>query len=87
MRSWDYSHDMVCIACRKCGRAGRYSKARFLELVGRNTTLPEALAIIAADCPDRPKFPGGIHSRCGVYYPDLNVVPDKTDVDGQKQHM
>ena len=34
MRVWDYPKDTVVIACDDCGRRGRNSKARFVELVG-----------------------------------------------------
>lgn len=71
MRAFDYPYDPVVLACTRCDRYGRYSKARFIELVGANTQLPEARFKIAAGCPNRPAFPGDIHSRCGVHFPEL----------------
>lgn len=71
MRSWDYPYDPVIIACKKCGRSGRYSKARFLELVGENTPLPDARYKIAKDCKYAPDFAGNIASQCEVAFPEL----------------
>ena len=72
MRVWDYPFEIVNIRCDACGRKGRYSKARFLALVGRSTALPGALRIIARDCPHK----GEVQDRCGAYYPDLRCRPD-----------
>ena len=51
MRTWDYPHDPVIISCASSKRRGQYTKARFIEIVGKNTSLPDALCIIAKDCP------------------------------------
>ncbi|WP_300009617.1 hypothetical protein [uncultured Roseobacter sp.] len=71
MRAWDYPHNPVRIRCDKCGRAGQYPKARFVEIVGRDTALPKALGVIAKDCPKANKPSHIVHDRCGAYYPDL----------------
>ena len=71
MRAWDYPYDPVIIACKKCGRSGCYSKARFLELVGENTPLPNARHKIAKDCKYKPDFAGNIASQCEVIFPEL----------------
>ena len=71
MRTWDYPKNTVRIYCDRCGRKGQYSKERFLELVGRDTPLPQALGILAKDC-DRANLPAHvIHDRCRAHYPDL----------------
>lgn len=73
MRAWDYPLDIVRLKCEKCGRYGQYSKARFIELVGADTSLPEARYKIAKDCP-REKSGIAMHNRCGVSYPDLSKL-------------
>ncbi|SFU97201.1 hypothetical protein SAMN04488527_1606 [Aliiroseovarius crassostreae] len=71
MRAWDYPFPVVVIRCDACGRAGRYSKARFVELVGRDTQLPTALGIIAKSCPKANKPADVLHDRCRAHYPEL----------------
>ena len=71
MRAWDYPFKTVRIACKVCNRRGQYSKARFVEIVGRNTALPTALGVIAKDCPMAAKPSNIIHDRCQAHYPDL----------------
>ena len=77
VRVWDYPFDTVRIDCKTCGRFGQYSKKQFVQLVGANTTLPNALKIIAKDCP-RKKSGLDLHNRCGVGYPDLSKLRDET---------
>lgn len=72
IRARDYPLPTVNLACTKCGRRGRYSKARFCEIVGPDTSLPEARHIIAADC-DRMRA-AVLTDRCGINYPDLARV-------------
>lgn len=80
MRAFDYPYDPVMLACDKCGRHGRYSKRRFLELVGRNTPSPDARFKIAGDCKHALQYGGDIQSQCGVGFPDLlKAKRDKTD--------
>ena len=71
MRAWDFPKSHVVLSCDVCGRYGRYTKERFLEIVGRNTSLADARRIIAGDCPHKPKWSGDVRARCGVGYPDL----------------
>ena len=66
----NYPLPKVRIECRKCGRGGVYARERFAELVGANTTLPDALAKVAADCPKRSTHSFGADA-CGAVYPDL----------------
>ncbi len=77
VRAWDYPFDIVRLKCKVCGRYGQYPKERFIELVGASTSLPEARYIIAKDCP-REKSGLAMHNRCGVSYPDLSEVKNKT---------
>lgn len=71
MRAWDFPKDPVTIACDSCKRRGQYSKLRFLELVGRDTRLPQALAILARDCPLVEKGGSMRQGRCKAYFPGL----------------
>ncbi len=50
MKAKDYPFESVRISCTKCGRQGRYSRATFVEMVGAETEMPDALARISADC-------------------------------------
>jgi hypothetical protein len=71
MRVWDYPKETVVIACDECGRRGRYSKARFVELVGGNTHLANALEQIAADCPRQVASLKMTIGRCKAYFADF----------------
>lgn len=71
MRAWDYPFETVVVRCDLCKREGRYSKVRFLKLVGEHTSLPDALRIVAKDCPKAQKSLTAIHDRCGAHYPEL----------------
>ena len=75
MRAWDFPFDLVRISCETCDRHGQYPKARFIELVGANTSLPDALKMIAKTC-DREKHSLALQDRCGVGYPDLARLLD-----------
>lgn len=71
MRAWDYPKERVHITCESCGRMGRYSRERFVELVGRDTQLPDALRIIAKDCPKVAKDLRILHDQCGARFGNL----------------
>lgn len=71
MRAWDYPGNKVVVACDLCARRGEYTKARFVELVGGDTPLPQALGIIAKDCPKANQPAHVLHNRCKAHYPDL----------------
>lgn len=68
MRAKDYPLPTVEICCNYCSRYGRYKKERFVEIVGSETELPQALSIIAADCPEDRATPDNMHGRCRPYY-------------------
>lgn len=71
MRAWDYPKDPVIIACAECNRLGKYPKARFIELVGGGTSLPDALRIIAKDCDKNQGSTTIGYDQCKALYPDL----------------
>lgn len=53
VKARDYPFPSVRVSCAKCGWQGHYSRDNFLELVGAETELPDALERISADCPKR----------------------------------
>ena len=57
------------ISCAKCDRQGRYSHAAFVEWVGPETELPDVLAHISADCPQRQSTLA--YDQCVAFYADL----------------
>jgi hypothetical protein len=65
----DYPGDVIVLACEKCERRGRYSKARLVAEHGPNIKLPDLRHRLAAGCP-RVKNPTG-NVGCGAIYPDL----------------
>ncbi len=69
MKAKDYPFESVRISCTNCGRHGRYSRAAFVELVGAETELPDALERVSADCPKR-QSPLA-YDQCLALYPDL----------------
>ena len=71
VKAKDYPFDTVRISCTKCGRHGRYSRAAFVELVGAETELPDALERVSADCPKR-QSPLA-YDQCNALYPDLKA--------------
>ncbi len=74
MKAKDYPFKMVRFSCAKCDRQGRYSLAAFVESVGPETELPDALAHISADCPQRQTTLA--YDQCMALYADLiGTVP------------
>jgi hypothetical protein len=69
LKASDYPFATARIACAKCGREGRYTRATFVELVAAETELPDALERISADCPKRQS--GAAYDLCMALYPDL----------------
>ena len=61
----EYPLDVVRLACKACGREGKYNKSALIERFGREVRLPDLRHEIAK-CDRRGKFDGG----CGVHYPD-----------------
>ncbi len=64
----DQPIDPTEIDCQKCGRNGRYRKATLIEKYGRDTVLPDLLAMLASDC----EFSNKLGNQgCGALYPAL----------------
>jgi hypothetical protein len=65
-----YPFDEVRIRCEPCGREGRYRRTRLIERLGADTSMPDVLGRITADCPRKRAFaPVG----CRAIYPHLEV--------------
>ena len=58
----------------------RCSKARFLELVGESTNLPDALRIIAHDCPKSQPGSRRLADPCQAFYLELADQPGDNDL-------
>ena len=74
MRAFDFPYETVEISCPTCGRHGRYSKARFCEIVGRSTHLAAALSEIAKDCKEERPSLTSIDGQCRIGYPQLEKL-------------
>ena len=46
-----YPFDEVCIRCEPCGREGWYRRGGLIARFGADTSVPEVLNRITADCP------------------------------------
>ena len=68
MKAKDYPAPVVEISCDHCCRYGKYRKERFVTLVGAETDLPQALSIVAADCPEDRPCPSNLLGRCRPRY-------------------
>lgn len=68
MKAKDYPLPMVEISCDYCCRYRKYRKSRFTDLVGGDTELPQALSVIAADCPEDRVSPDNMRERCRPFY-------------------
>jgi hypothetical protein len=63
----DYPHAMVRVACDKCGRDGRHSKAKLMAEHGGEVALPDLRHLIAK-CPQHESM----GASCGVHFPDFS---------------
>ena len=63
-----FPHEMVELACEKCGRRGRLLKSRLVEEYGADVALPDLRTMIAR-C-DRAT---SMSDPCGAYY--VALVP------------
>ena len=61
----DYPHDLVRVACDRCGRAGQYRRDNLIVEYGGDVTMPDLRHLIAK-CPRRLNM----SDPCGVYYVD-----------------
>ena len=64
----DHTTDPIEIDCQKCGRKGCYRKATLIEKYGRDTVLPDLLAMLASDYEFRNMLGD---QGCGALYPAL----------------
>jgi hypothetical protein len=64
--------DVLNVACRRCGRAGRYSVGKLIERHGPEYPLTILLGELSADCPK--KEAATIYDVCGIYCPGLAAV-------------
>ena len=74
MRAWDYPRETVVVRCKRCAREGRYTKAKFVEQGGKNTSMSAALGIVASDCKRANKPADILHDRCEAHYPELSAL-------------
>lgn len=68
MKAKNWPHDVVIVRCEPCGREGRYSKRRYMEIVGAEKAMHDALGVVAADCPKAGKPANVLHDRCQARY-------------------
>ena len=70
----DHPTDPIEIDCQKCGRNERYRKATLIEKYGRDTVLPNVLALLSSDCEFRNKLG---NQGCKALYPALGRTPKR----------
>lgn len=60
----------VVVVCWECQRIGVYSREKFVELVGPDTVMPDALRVLASRTCEKARLPlGSMDDRCkAVYY-------------------
>lgn len=66
----DWPLEGVRITCDHCKRSRHYSKKRFVELVGEETPLNDALRLLSEMCPQRRKDTDPMRRKCRPYYVD-----------------
>lgn len=66
----EFPGEFVNVACTKCDRAGKLSKARLIQQYGGNMGLVNLLNAITMDC-TKAKRDSQLLSYCGAHYPDL----------------
>jgi hypothetical protein len=63
-----FPHEMVELACEKCGRRGRLLKSKLIEAYGPKMALPDLRTLIA-----RCDRAGCMSDPCGAYF--VALVP------------
>jgi hypothetical protein len=63
--------DVLNVACKKCGRAGRYP-LRLIGAYGRDAKVIDWLSELTAGCPK--KAAHNMSDQCGARCPDLAAV-------------
>jgi hypothetical protein len=61
----DYDGPMLYMSCRSCPRRGQCVLTKLIEIRGAAAMLPDSLALISADCPQR-QSGRPYHEVCGV---------------------
>lgn len=69
-RLGDFPYERVEVACKKCGRAGRYRKNGLVEQFGADCTFLKLRKHFESTC-ERPNNLGRLNEVCGVMFPDL----------------
>ncbi len=63
---------MLEVRCGKCTRSGRLRVDKLIDEHGRDMSLPDLRAILAADCEQ--KSAAGLADQCQVFYPQLREL-------------
>jgi hypothetical protein len=61
-----FPHDLIRLACERCGRRGQYRRSTIIRRFGADASMPDVLRRLAA-C----ERAGNASDPCGVRYPDL----------------
>ena len=72
----DFPGDTVEIACDRCGRHGRYGKARLIDQHGGNKRLPDVLTLIVSEAGCEHWGQRLTGQGCAPYYPQLGTAPE-----------
>jgi hypothetical protein len=69
-RAKNYPQPFVEISCKHCGRNGRISRAKFVEIVGADTPLTEALRAFVKHegCKEVQPTPDDLDGSCNPHY-------------------
>ncbi len=63
---------MLEVRCGKCTRSGRLRIDKLIDEHGRDMSLPDLRAFLAADCEH--KSAAGLADQCQVFYPQLREL-------------
>ncbi len=63
---------MLEVRCGHCTRSGRLRIDKLIDEYGRDMSLPDLRAILAADCEH--KSAAGLADQCQVFYPQLREL-------------
>ncbi len=65
-------YHMLEVRCGNCTRSGRLRIDKLIDEHGRDMSLPDLRAILAADCEQ--KSTAGLADQCQVFYPQLREL-------------
>ncbi len=74
VRLFEFPLAIVEIACERCQRHGRYSKARLVAKYGPEIGLPDLRTRLTPDCPQRI---GSAARACGANYLALRALRER----------